>query len=164
MTATKTTASTSGTSKKAKPYRPVALFRVYDKKTGECLGYVAPSRNGKDFYHVTCNEFGDWHCDCKASIEQCCHVRAALSLCAIRASQGRPGCKPPMQPTKSEEPAAMVEVEAKTSVRRTARLTDTSKAHLNGNRRLDVAPLAQTPTPISVSMDWLLGHRASRAS
>lgn len=91
-------ATTTKTTRRAtkittKPYTPAALTRVYDKASGVCLGYLAPSRDGKDWYQVTCDEYGAWHCTCRATIENCCHVKAAKELCAIRVEQGRPACR-----------------------------------------------------------------------
>src|SRR5690348_837861 len=76
-----------------KAYEPVVLARVYDKTTGECLGYRAPSSNPeKDWYRITCDRFGQWHCDCEAVQyhQKCCHVRAVQELCEIRAMAAKP--------------------------------------------------------------------------
>ncbi len=74
-----------------KPYKPAALFRVYDKTTGACLGYLAPSRDGSTHYQVTCDDRACWHCTCPATVE-CVHIKAAKELCKIRAEKGQPGC------------------------------------------------------------------------
>src|SRR5579859_5093622 len=85
------TQTTRRTAKISKPYEPTVLYRVYDK-SGACLGYLAPSRDGSEHYQVSCDDSGRWHCTCKATVECCCHVKAVQEICAIRVAEGRPGC------------------------------------------------------------------------
>lgn len=109
-----TTAKTTRRSAKitTKPYTPAALTRVYDKATGVCLGYLAPSRDNKETYQVTCDENAIWHCTCKATVENCCHVKAAKELCEIRVKQGRPACHAASLPEITDEQMAAIAAEA----------------------------------------------------
>ena len=127
-TATKTVRRTAKIT--TKPYTPAALTRVYDKATGVCLGYLAPSRDGREYYQITCDDNAIWHCTCKATIENCCHVKAAKELCAIRVKQGRPACRAASLPEEMSEDdkAQLAIVVAKMSEDVTAELVATPVA------------------------------------
>lgn len=111
-TATKTKTQRRTAKLTTKPYAPAALTRVYDKATGVCLGYLAPSRDGREYYQVTCDENAIWHCTCKATIENCCHVKAAKELCEIRVKQGRPACRAASLPEITDEQMAAITAKA----------------------------------------------------
>src|SRR5579859_183904 len=94
---TQTIRRTAKISKPAtKDYTPAALYRVYDKQSGVCLGYLAPSQDGKECYQVSCDDRGEWHCGCDGNAKwhrTCQHIKAVQEICAIRVAEGRPGCK-----------------------------------------------------------------------
>ena len=149
---------TTQTARSAKPYTPAALFRVYDKQTDAVLGYLAPSRNGKDFYHVTCDEYGVWHCDCAAT-KPCCHIKAASELCEIRAKDGRPAHRQPMAEVATQEVAPDVD-ESNEEAKLDGWANEALMLHapLNGNRRDGrlLPPPVQAPTPLHVNRQFLM--------
>ena len=63
----------------------VAIYRVNDKVTGKCLGYLVPSdTEGVAPYEVTYNYTKHcYQCNCPATVE-CKHLRAVKEVCEIR--------------------------------------------------------------------------------
>lgn len=122
MATTRRTAKITKPAKKAE-YKGAAVVRVYDKKTGAVLGYVAKPSKPVDaagrvlpWYQITCDNKGDWHCTCEGNAkwhQQCMHIDAVKEICAIRVAQGRPGCKPPMvaAPVAEETPTVETSVQ-----------------------------------------------------
>jgi hypothetical protein len=65
--------------------KAAAIYRCYDKATGDVLGYLVPSNTTAGlFYQVTWNAaLHAMQCNCKAT-KECCHIKAVKEICAIR--------------------------------------------------------------------------------
>lgn len=138
------------TAKIAKPYT-AALFRVYDKKTGVCLGYLSPSEDGKANYQITCDDLGTWHCTCLGNTKyhrRCQHIKAACELCEIRVKQGRPACRAaslpePVETAKppiSDEQMAAIAAAAHQAVDETPVATEPARELRNVSSNGDLVP------------------------